>query len=171
MLRHRFVTKRELISGHTSHSELVDFLRRAKAALRDEESLIIVKENTCEDGPDGLAKEFLDEEDSSLTRYVFVVLLLRIILPPCHLRSSSSISPFSITPLELSINSRYLYCSFALPAQWSVEPMYRLWLNAREATDDRSNGKWLEVFNDAGLKLVKEEVQVGMPEELFVVKT
>ena len=37
--------------------------------------------------------------------------------------------------------------------------------------DNRSNGKWLEVFNDAGLKLVKEEVQVGMPEELFVVKT
>lgn len=62
------ISKRELISGHTSHSELVDFLRRSKAALRDEDSLIIVKENTCEDGPDGAAKEFLDEEDSSLTR-------------------------------------------------------------------------------------------------------
>jgi hypothetical protein len=69
------------MKGHTSHSELVDFLRRAKAALRDEDSLIIVKENTCEDGPDGSAKEFLDEEDSSLTRYVFPLLLPFSILP------------------------------------------------------------------------------------------
>ena len=50
----------------------MSFLKRAKAALRDETSLIIVKENTCEDGPDGGPKEFLDEEDSSLTRYVFL---------------------------------------------------------------------------------------------------
>jgi len=36
--------------------------------------LIIVKENTCEDGPDGSPKEFLDEEDSSLTRWaIFTV--------------------------------------------------------------------------------------------------
>jgi protein N-terminal methyltransferase len=35
----------------------------------------------------------------------------------------------------------------------------------------RSNGKWLEVFKDAGLRVIKEEVQVGMPDELFVVKT
>ena len=83
MPTHCVDTKGELISGHTSHSELVEFLRRAKAALRDEESLIIVKENTCEDGPDGLAKEFLDEEDSSLTRCVSVLLLL-IILPSYH---------------------------------------------------------------------------------------
>jgi hypothetical protein len=55
-------------SGHTSHSELVSFLQRSKASLRDESSLIIVKENTCEDGPNGSPKEFLDEEDSSLTR-------------------------------------------------------------------------------------------------------
>lgn len=64
------------MKGHTSHSELVSFLRRAKSALRDEESLIIVKENTCEDGPGGEAKEFLDEEDSSLTRYVSALVLL-----------------------------------------------------------------------------------------------
>jgi hypothetical protein len=57
-----------MLSGHTSHSELVSFLQRSKASLRDESSLIIVKENTCEDGPDGSPKEFLDEEDSSLTR-------------------------------------------------------------------------------------------------------
>lgn len=35
----------------------------------------------------------------------------------------------------------------------------------------RSNGKWLEVFTEAGLKVVKEEVQHGMPDELFTVKT
>jgi protein N-terminal methyltransferase len=68
-------------TGHTSHSELVSFLRRAKAALRDETSLIIVKENTCEDGVDGAAKEFLDEEDSSLTRYVAIVFSG---LTPCY---------------------------------------------------------------------------------------
>jgi protein N-terminal methyltransferase len=49
--------------------------------------------------------------------------------------------------------------------------MSGLWPSTGSVADDRSNGKWLEVFNDAGLKLVKEEVQVGMPEELFVVKT
>jgi len=49
--------------------------------------------------------------------------------------------------------------------------MIGLWPSVRAVANDRSNGKWLEVFNDAGLKLVKEEVQVGMPEELFVVKT
>lgn len=36
---------------------------------------------------------------------------------------------------------------------------------------DRSNKKWLEVFEGAGLRVVKEEVQMGLPEELFVVKT
>jgi protein N-terminal methyltransferase len=35
----------------------------------------------------------------------------------------------------------------------------------------RSNNRWLEVFEDAGLEVVKEEVQHGMPEELFMVKT
>ncbi|KAK4689470.1 hypothetical protein P7C73_g638, partial [Tremellales sp. Uapishka_1] len=105
--------------GHLSHSDLVAFLRRAHKALRNStdssslttppataditmstqttpsdgyESLIFVKENVCEDGPDGKAAEFLDEEDSSLTR-------------------------------------------------------------------------------EAGLELVKEQVQEGLPDELFLVKT
>lgn len=43
-------------------------MKRSKAALRDETSLIVVKENTCEDNADGTPREFLDEEDSSLTR-------------------------------------------------------------------------------------------------------
>lgn len=40
-----------------------------------------------------------------------------------------------------------------------------------EADEARSNGKWLEAFRDAGLEVIKEQEQVGMPEELFVVKT
>jgi protein N-terminal methyltransferase len=58
--------------------ELIAFLKKARLALRDTgltdaskgqyESLIFVKENCCEDGPEGKAVEFLDEEDSSLTR-------------------------------------------------------------------------------------------------------
>ena len=71
----------------------MSFLKRAKAALRDETSLIIVKENTCEDGPDGGPKEFLDEEDSSLTRYVFLRLGWLVLLLYCS-------TPFlSISPL------------------------------------------------------------------------
>lgn len=63
-----------------SHNDLVAFLRRARAALRhpsdmedDAQSeygkpMIVVKENCCEDSPQGAPNEFLDEEDSSLTR-------------------------------------------------------------------------------------------------------
>ncbi|WVQ82534.1 hypothetical protein IAT38_004663 [Cryptococcus sp. DSM 104549] len=88
--------------GHLSHADLVLFLRRAHAALRkDQESYIFVKENCCDDGPGGIAQEFMDDEDSSLTR---------------------------------------------------------------------SSAKWLQVFADAGLEVVKEETQLGMPEELFTVK-
>lgn len=55
-----------------AHGDLVAFLRRAKAALRPHlgegaAPLIVVKENCCEDA-DRRASEFLDEEDSSLTR-------------------------------------------------------------------------------------------------------
>jgi len=39
------------------------------------------------------------------------------------------------------------------------------------AADHRSNGKWLEAFAEAGLEVVKEEVQQGLPDELFTVKT
>jgi protein N-terminal methyltransferase len=67
-----------------THADLVTFLRRSRAALRGSstdasmseacdggyDSLIFVKENVCEDGPGGKAVEFLDEEDSSLTRWV-----------------------------------------------------------------------------------------------------
>lgn len=63
-----------------STPELIAFLKKSRSALRDTgssdpakgayESLIFVKENCCEDGPDGKGVEFLDVEDSSLTRYV-----------------------------------------------------------------------------------------------------
>jgi protein N-terminal methyltransferase len=35
----------------------------------------------------------------------------------------------------------------------------------------RSNSRWLEIFAEAGLEIVREEVQQGMPTELFMVKT
>ncbi len=38
-------------------------------------------------------------------------------------------------------------------------------------TCSRSNLKWLEVFEEAGLEVIKEEVQTGMPEQLLMVKT
>ena len=40
-----------------------------------------------------------------------------------------------------------------------------------EADVYRSSGRWVEIFQEAGLKIVKEEVQEGLPEELFTVKT
>lgn len=39
------------------------------------------------------------------------------------------------------------------------------------ADANRSSGRWVEIFQEAGLKIVKEEVQEGLPEELFTVKT
>jgi protein N-terminal methyltransferase len=68
-----------------SHEDLITFLRRAQAALRPAPaatdasasggsgpagagSLIFVKENCCADGAWGKGAEFLDPEDSSLTR-------------------------------------------------------------------------------------------------------
>ncbi|WWD17619.1 hypothetical protein CI109_102060 [Kwoniella shandongensis] len=89
--------------GHMNHPDLVAFLKKAQAALRQsQDSYIFVKENCCDDAPGGEAQEFLDEEDSSLTR---------------------------------------------------------------------SSARWLECFKEAGLEVVREEIQQGMPEELFVVKT
>lgn len=78
--------------GHLSHADLVSFLCKAKGSLRQNSdapptpitpshpasagssasdtftSLIFVKENVCEDLPDGRGREVFDEEDSSLTR-------------------------------------------------------------------------------------------------------
>jgi len=55
--------------GHLSGLDLVAFLKRCRPALRDSvKGLIIVKENTCSDAPDGGPRIHLDEEDSSLTR-------------------------------------------------------------------------------------------------------
>lgn len=34
----------------------------------------------------------------------------------------------------------------------------------------RSNAAWLEIFRVADLRVVRQEVQGGLPEELYVVK-
>lgn len=59
--------------GHLSDPDLVAFFRRSRAALREKErgkSLIVVKENLCQDLDDGTACTLFDEQDSSLTRLV-----------------------------------------------------------------------------------------------------
>ncbi len=61
--------------GHLSTPDLLLFLARSKKALRqnttpDSPAYIFVKENVCDNAPDGKGTEFLDEEDSSLTRSV-----------------------------------------------------------------------------------------------------
>ena len=57
--------------GHLSNPDLVLFLTRAKKALRDPESVIVVKENVCAE-IEGSANGgvVFDDQDSSLTRYV-----------------------------------------------------------------------------------------------------
>ncbi|KAG6898375.1 hypothetical protein C0992_009050 [Termitomyces sp. T32_za158] len=57
--------------GHLSDPDLVAFLRRSHAALREKEkgkSVIVVKENLCKDKEDGSACTVFDDQDSSLTR-------------------------------------------------------------------------------------------------------
>ncbi|KAM6500477.1 methyltransferase domain containing protein [Amanita muscaria] len=91
--------------GHLSDPDLVAFLLRSKAALRKDgnntRSLIVVKENLCQDHEDGSARTEFDEQDSSLTR---------------------------------------------------------------------SDMAFKALFKQAGLKLVKEQVQKGFPEILYAVK-
>ncbi|KAG5650767.1 hypothetical protein H0H81_011106 [Sphagnurus paluster] len=88
--------------GHLSDADLVAFLRRSHAALREKgKSLIVVKENLCQDLEDGSACTVFDEQDSSLTR---------------------------------------------------------------------SDRAWKDIFDQAGLHLIKEQIQHGLPEGLYVVK-
>ena len=61
--------------GHLSNPDLVRFLARTKKALRDPESVIIVKENVCAEArgsADGGV--VFDDQDSSLTRCVLSLL-------------------------------------------------------------------------------------------------
>lgn len=62
--------------GHLSDVDLVAFMNRSRVSLRDEKSLIVVKENICSDKPDGSAETVFDEQDSSLTRCVISVQIL-----------------------------------------------------------------------------------------------
>ena len=54
--------------GHTSDAELVTLLKRTKESLRDEKSVIVVKENVCNENEDGSATTVYDDQDSSVTR-------------------------------------------------------------------------------------------------------
>ncbi|PWZ00448.1 DUF858-domain-containing protein [Testicularia cyperi] len=85
---------------HLSDKDLVAFLKRSKAALR-ENGIIGVKENVCGEEADGTERVWYDDEDHSITR---------------------------------------------------------------------STKAYERVFREAGLEVVKCQVQLGMPAELFVVK-
>ena len=50
--------------------DLIAFLKRSQAALREEGAgVIVVKENVCRDGEGGVPEIVFDEDDSSVTRY------------------------------------------------------------------------------------------------------
>ncbi|GAK63669.1 DUF858-domain-containing protein [Moesziomyces antarcticus] len=85
---------------HLSDKDLIAFLQRSKAALK-EGGIIGIKENVCTEEADGTERVWYDDEDHSITR---------------------------------------------------------------------STKAYERVFTEAGLEIVKCEVQVGMPAELFVVK-
>ena len=63
--------------GHLSDPDLVLFLVRAKQALRDPESVIVVKENVCGEIEGSTHRHAVfDDQDSSLTRWVMVAIAL-----------------------------------------------------------------------------------------------
>lgn len=107
--------------GHLSDPDLIAFLRRSHVALREKEkgrSLIVVKENLCQNLEDGSACTVFDEQDSSLTRFV---------------------SPVMNNAVLVEIISR-------------------------------SDKAWKNIFDQAGLRLVQEQIQNGLPEGLYLVK-
>jgi hypothetical protein len=65
--------------------------------------VIVVKENVCENGPDGTAVSVLDEEDSSLTRLVgyrdwWLVEPENMVADKCYLYSLDYFSAVRFTP-------------------------------------------------------------------------
>lgn len=89
---------------HLSDKDLIAFLKRARAALKDttdEQGVIVVKENVCQEEVDGSERVWYDDEDHSITR---------------------------------------------------------------------STQAYERVFREAGLQVVRCDVQLGLPDELFVVK-
>lgn len=116
--------------GHLSDVDLVSFLQRCKAALREGgRSLIVVKENLCRDFGEELdtvvgPRTVFDEQDSSLTRYV-----------PCS--------------ILITLIGELKFFFFGV---------------------HRSDLAWKQIFKDAGLTLVKEKTQHGLPEGLYEVK-
>ena len=57
--------------GHLNDADLVAFFRRCRAALREPgKSVVVVKENLCQEDDEGSGRESFDESDSSLTRCV-----------------------------------------------------------------------------------------------------
>jgi protein N-terminal methyltransferase len=112
--------------GHLNDDDFVAFLRRCKGSLRPPpdvghgESVIVVKENVCANHVDGRPRTVFDDEDSSLTRFRFFILVL------CN------------------------------PSHYLVK--------------SRSDLAWKKLFANAGLKLVSERVQLGLPSFLYDVK-
>jgi len=97
--------------GHLTDSQLVKYLARCRDALAPE-GLIVIKENMSTSGADAF-----DEEDSSVTRFVVCLLLLR--------------------------------------AAYGV----RVWLTF----GNREDSKFQSLFDQAGLRIVKMELQRGFP--------
>lgn len=134
-------------TGHLSTSDLITFLKSAQKSLRqptstkgENKSLIFVKENVCDDPPrlgnrsqgDGDGVEYLDEEDSSLTRWVWRSLLMSLPvdeivdcswLLPCnecqrkgpggYRSASSALTPLSLFHYELLCSLLLLHSSIA----------------------------------------------------------
>jgi len=66
--------------GHLSDVDLVLFLRRCHESLnKHPKSVIVVKENICTEAADGSERSIFDEQDSSLTRCVYFI-VVRVLL-------------------------------------------------------------------------------------------
>jgi protein N-terminal methyltransferase len=60
--------------AYMSDVDLVAFLKRSQAALRNG-GTIVVKDNLCKDGDGGVPAISFDAEDSSVTRYIRIILI------------------------------------------------------------------------------------------------
>jgi protein N-terminal methyltransferase len=59
---------------YMTDADLIAFLKRGQAALR-KGGAIVVKENVCKDGDGGVPDIHFDAEDSSVTRYLLIILI------------------------------------------------------------------------------------------------
>lgn len=127
--------------GHLSNPELVSFLKRCRAAL--------------------LPTAAPSSEEKDTSKYTDPGAVIVVKENVCEDGSGST----AVSVLDEEDSS--LTRSVGLSHAKKMRPRLTELLTSRH----RSNKMWEEIFQQAGLKIVKEEVQLGLPQGLFMVKS